>query len=175
LRFAAGQGSGRSSERQIIQADVDQKLQSLADFLENRPRDFFFPRRQLQVVDPLEQMQNAFFGELVDVDAADADGQSFLGQALPAAFFARDIVHHRFHPVANEFRRRFDIPAFQTLDDAFKRFLLVMNHIAGFGLEFKLQNLVGAVQNLVLICRHQILKRFVNIDAETFGGLNHLL
>ena len=39
LALAAGQRAGRARQRQIIEADIDQKFQPLADFLEDAPGD----------------------------------------------------------------------------------------------------------------------------------------
>ena len=43
LRFAAGQRVGAAIERQVVEADVDQELQALADFLEDLVGDLAAP------------------------------------------------------------------------------------------------------------------------------------
>src|SRR5262249_35120174 len=40
LRFATRQRFRRATKGEVVEADVDQKAQSLAHFLENRPGDF---------------------------------------------------------------------------------------------------------------------------------------
>ena len=47
LRFAAGQRIGLAIERQIIEADVDEEAQALADFLDDLRRDLAAPAGEL--------------------------------------------------------------------------------------------------------------------------------
>ena len=53
LRFAAGQGVGAAIQRQVVEADVDQELQALADFLEDLVGNFAAAPGQLQPAEVL--------------------------------------------------------------------------------------------------------------------------
>ena len=49
LRFAAGQRIGLAIEREVIEPDIDQEAQALADFLDDLGGDLAAPAFQLQV------------------------------------------------------------------------------------------------------------------------------
>ena len=53
LGLAAGQRVGAALQTQIIQPDVDQKIQPLADFLDDLDGDFAAPARQTQLFEEL--------------------------------------------------------------------------------------------------------------------------
>ena len=56
LRFAAGQAVGLAFERQVIQADVDQEAQPVADFLDDLDRDLAAPAGQVQVAEERQRL-----------------------------------------------------------------------------------------------------------------------
>ena len=49
LRLTTGQRAGRPAQRQVVQADVEQEPQPLADLLDHPLRDLLLPRRQLHL------------------------------------------------------------------------------------------------------------------------------
>src|SRR3546814_13993949 len=51
LRLAAGQGVRLAFERQVVEADVDQEGQALADFLDDPGRDLAAPAGQLHLAE----------------------------------------------------------------------------------------------------------------------------
>src|SRR5690606_4229207 len=56
LRLATRQRIGLAIESQVIEADVDEEVQALADFLDDLRRDFTAPARQAEVVEVLERL-----------------------------------------------------------------------------------------------------------------------
>ena len=75
LRFAAGERARRAAEREIIQPDACQEVQTAADLLEDQIRDFPLALRQRQRVDKGERLRDGKARERVDVDAADRHAQ----------------------------------------------------------------------------------------------------
>ncbi len=51
LRLTTGQAAGLAFEREVVEADVDQELQAVADFLDDLDRDLAAPARQRQRVE----------------------------------------------------------------------------------------------------------------------------
>ena len=89
LRFATRQRLRRAAEREIVEADVDEKAQTLAHFLQDRPRDLGVEPRTTVLAERnrLEERQRSVIGkldELADVPAVHCDGQRF-GLQPPAA------------------------------------------------------------------------------------------
>src|SRR5665213_93324 len=79
LALAAGQCAGRAHQREIIQADIDQKCQPLADFLEHAHADFVLLGRQVlrQRGEPFAGTFHAQLGDLGNVFAADLNAERF--------------------------------------------------------------------------------------------------
>ena len=79
-RFAAAQRAGRTAEREVIETDVDQKVEAFADLFENGGGDHLFPpgkRRILLVLQPLHPFQavgDRLLGHRADGNAVDIDG-----------------------------------------------------------------------------------------------------
>src|SRR5215831_18888990 len=85
LRFAARQRLRAAIERQIVQADVDEKLQARANLLLDLLRDLAAPPGELQAREIVEAVFDRAIGEARQVRLADEDvARSFL-QARAAA------------------------------------------------------------------------------------------
>ena len=69
LALAARQRAGRAREREIIEADVDQEFQPVADFLEHADGDLVLLRGQplRQLGEPLQRAFDRHVGGLADV------------------------------------------------------------------------------------------------------------
>ena len=122
LRFAAGQGVGAAVQRQIVQADIDQELQALADFLEDFVGDFAAParaasaRRRNRKASPIGRLVTA--GSVCSsTKTCRASRRSRVprqsGQGCGAEKLGQFLAHRR--------RFGFVIAALEVPDDAFER------------------------------------------------------
>ena len=87
LALAAGQRAGCARQRQVIEADIDQEGQALADFLEDSAGDLELLRRQQrrQALEPLLGLADRKHARLADMAAGDLHGQRFRLQPVAVA------------------------------------------------------------------------------------------
>ena len=93
LALAAGQRAGGAGQREVVEADIDQELQPLADFLQHAHGDFVLLRRQAlgQGGEPFAGAADREFGDFADMLAADLDAQRLRLEAIAVAGVARDV------------------------------------------------------------------------------------
>ncbi len=91
LALAARQRARGAGKRQIIQADIDEKVQPLADLLEDADGDLvlLLGQRFGQVGEPGERAADGEVGHLGNVARIELDGERLRLQALAAAGLAR--------------------------------------------------------------------------------------
>ena len=110
LALATRQRARGARQRKVVEADIDQEAQPLADFLEDGGGDLAVLGFQLagKRVEPDARRADRHVGDLADMEAADLHGQRLGLQPIAAAGFARAIglVARQFlaHPFANRFR-----------------------------------------------------------------------
>ena len=82
LRLTAGERFGRTSKGQVLEADVVEETQSLANFLENRRRDLriesglaVIPNRN--ALEKSESVGNGQLNEILNVPAGESDRERF--------------------------------------------------------------------------------------------------
>ena len=125
LAFAAGKRAGGARQSQVLQADVIQEFQPVANFLQDARRDFGLLLREglRNLLEPDVRGLDREIADFADVLAADFHGERLRLQAIAAAGFARVralIARQLFaHPV----RVRFLEAALDVADDAFERLL----------------------------------------------------
>ncbi len=125
LAFAAGERAGGPRQRQVLQADVIQEFQPVANFLQDARCDFGLLLREglRNFLEPDVRSLDREITHFADVLAADFHGERLRLQAIAAAGFARVrslIARQLFaHPV----RVRFLEAAFDVADDALERLL----------------------------------------------------
>ena len=102
LALAAGQRAGVAGERQVVEADVDQEAEPLADLLEDRPGDLVPLRRQRRGhgLDPGQRLADRHPHHLADVQAADLHRQRLGLQPEAVAGAAGPVVLVALHLLA---------------------------------------------------------------------------
>ena len=91
LAFAAGQRARGAGHGEVIEADIDEELQTVADLLQDAGRDFglLFCEGLRQVLEPDVGCADRHFRDFADVLAADLDRERLRFQAIAVAGFAR--------------------------------------------------------------------------------------
>ena len=120
LRFAAGQGVGLAFEGEVVEPDIDQEAEPLADFLDDLGRDFAAPAGQRQAAEESQRFvdrQHHQFrqGTVGDEDIARGPVQTRTA-AVGTGLFA-DVLGQL---LAHRGRLGFAIAAFQVRHDAFE-------------------------------------------------------
>ena len=157
-------------ERQIIEADVDQKFQPLADFLEHAHADLVLLGVELlrDFGEPFAGVAHRQFGDLGDVLAADLDAQRFGLQPRAVAVVAGHVGEIFQQVLARPFGLGFLEAAFEIGDDALERLLGRVAAQAVVIDEFDLV-LAGAVEDRVLRLLRQVLPFGVEREAVMLG------
>ncbi len=121
LRFAAGKGIGATVQGQVVEADVDQELQALADFLENLVGDLAASAAQCQAAEIFGRIPDRQCGDGRQRLVADPHVACLAAQARAATFWAglgAEVLGQFF---ADAVGFRFAIAAFEIGDDPFER------------------------------------------------------
>ncbi len=170
LAFAAGQRAGGARQRQVIQADVEQERQPLADFLQHPCGDLVLLRveRLRHGLEPFAGAAHRQFGDLADMLAADLDAQRLRLEPIAVAGLAGHVGEilassSRAHSLSVSRKRRLMIG-----DDALERLLGVVGAHAVFIGELDLV-LAGAVQDGVLRLLRQVLPLGVERELVEFA------
>ncbi len=71
LRLAAGQRLGAAVQRQVVEADVGEEAEAVADLLDDLDGDRAAPARQLERAEEVERLADRQAGDLRDVVAGD--------------------------------------------------------------------------------------------------------
>ena len=148
LAFAAGQGAGGARQGQVIQADIEQERQPLADLLQHPRGDLVLLRveRLRHGLEPFAGAAHRQLRDLADMLAADLDAQRLRLEAIAVAGFAGNVGEILAEFLARPFALGLAIAAVEIGDDAFERLLGVVGAHAVFIGELDLV-LAGAVQD----------------------------
>ena len=158
LAFAAGQRAGGAREREIIQADVEQEGQPLADLLQHARGDLVLLRveRLRHGLEPFAGALHREFGDLADMLAADLDAQRLGLEAMAVAARAGDVGEILCQLLARPFALGLAEAALEIGDDALERLLGVVGAHAVLIGELDLV-VAGAVQQCCLRLLRQVL------------------
>src|SRR5271168_517326 len=104
LALTAREAPRSAIESQILEADVGEKIQPLANFLEDEPRDFGLLRAQLRRGEERERLLDRHRSHFGNRLAIEADEQAFLLEARAVAGRTRAHVHVRLEELAHAFR-----------------------------------------------------------------------
>ena len=177
LALAAGQRTGGARQRQVVQADVEQEGQALADLLEDARRDLVLLRvqRLRHRLEPFAGALDRELGDLADMLAADLDAQRLRLQAIAVAAFAGHVGEILAELLARPLALGLAVAAVDVGDDALERFLGVVGAHAVLIGELDLV-VAGAVQQRGLHLLRQILplgvERELVVLAERGQGLD---
>ena len=142
LRFATRQRRRAARQCQVIEADVDQEAETVADFLQDASRDLTAGRGQAlgQLLEPGQRLLDRHLAHLADVDRADLDRKRFGLQTIAITGFARmrRLITRQLiaHPIGvglaeAPFQTR-DHP-FERLGDLISLLVVFVFHGHGFG------------------------------------------
>ena len=99
LRFAAGERGGEAVEREVVEADLVEEVDALADFFEDFAGDFLLRRRELQIVEEVcaavmvrAEASQMFLVRVTESGRWRADGAGFGAEALAAAVGADGVA-----------------------------------------------------------------------------------
>ena len=177
LAFAAGQRAGGARQRQVVEADVEQERQPLADFLQHARGDLVLLRveRLRHGLEPFAGAAHRQFRDVADVLAADLDAQRFRLQPVAVAAAAGHVGKILAEFLARPFAVGLAVAAVDIGDDALERLLGVVGAHAVFIGELDLV-VAGAVQQRLLHLLGQVLPLGVERElvelAERGQGLD---
>ena len=151
LALAAGQRAGRARQRQVIEADVEQEGQPLADFLEHAAGDLVLlgVQRRRHALEPFAGALDRELGDLADMLAADLDAQRLRLQPIAVTAGAGHVGEIFRQFLARPFAFGLAVAALEIGDHALERLLGVVGAHAVFIGELDVL-LAGAVQQHVL-------------------------
>ena len=151
LAFAAGEGAGSARQRQVVQADIEQERQPLADLLQHPRGDLVLlgVERLRHGLEPFAGAAHRQFGNFADVLAADLDAQRLRLQPIAVAGLAGNVGKILAELLARPFALGLAVAAVEIGDDALERLLGVVGAHAVLIGELDLV-LAGAVQDRVL-------------------------
>src|SRR5207253_4219840 len=118
LSFSARQRAGRAIERQVVEADVYQEAEPLADLLEHAARDRGLALGQAEPVEEDGRLLDRLPHDLGDRPAGDLDAERFRPKARAATARARALGHELRHLGPRLLGRGLAIAALERLDDA---------------------------------------------------------
>ena len=123
LAFAAGQRAGGARQREIIEADVEQEGQPLADFLQHAGGDLVLLRvqRRRHALEPFAGAPDREFGNLADMLAADLDAQRLRLEPVAVAALAGDVGEILCQLLARPFALGLAVAAVEIGDHALER------------------------------------------------------
>ena len=148
LALAAGQRAGGARQRQVVEADIEQERQPLADFLQHACGDLVLLRveRLRHGLEPFAGAAHRQFGDFADMLAADLDAQRLRLEPIAVAGLAGNVGEILAEFLARPFALGLAIAAVDIGDDALERLLGVVGAHAVFIGELDLV-LAGAVQD----------------------------
>ena len=120
LGFAAGKGSGRPGQGQIIQTDINQKSQSCPDFPDYLLTNQLLLGSQGQVFHEIIEIQDRIIGDLTDIFSTYGHGKGFFFQSLSAALITRSNGHKGLILLPAHLRSGLPVAALHILDQTFK-------------------------------------------------------
>ena len=148
LALAAGERAGGAAEGEIVEADVDQELEPLADFLEHAAGDLvlFVGEVLRQLGDPVAGLAHGELGDVGDGRAGDLDAERLGLEARAVTGGAGHVGEIFLQVLARPFGFGFLEAALQVGDDALERLLGLVAAQAVVVDEFDLV-LAGAVED----------------------------
>ena len=123
LALAARQRARVARQRQVVEPDVVEEAEPLADLLEDALADLVLRRRQLrrQLLEPLRRGADRFLADLADVEAVDLDRQRLGLQPVAVAGDARRRRHVLLDLLAHAGALGLLVAALEVADHALER------------------------------------------------------
>src|SRR5581483_12314007 len=118
LPLAAGERAGRAVERQVLEPDVLEEPQPLADLLEDAARDRLLALAEGERGEEPGRLLDRQRADLVDRPPADADGQALRPEPPPAAAGTRPLGHEALDLEPGVLRRGLPVPSLEAAQDA---------------------------------------------------------
>ncbi len=158
LALAAGERAGGARQSEIVEADIDQELEPLADFLEHAAGDLVLLGVELfgDVGEPFAGLAHRQLGDLRDVLPADLDAQRLGLEPGAVADMAGHVGEIFLQVLARPVALGLLEAALKIGDDAFERLLRRVAAQAVVIDEFDLV-LAGAVEDRILRLLRQVL------------------
>ena len=169
LRLAAGKRRGGAVELQVADADVLEEGQPLTDLLQDPRADQLLGLGQLEPVDELDRPLHRHPRELVDVLAADRDGEHLRLQPRAVADRAGAEAHVLLDPLALLARVGLAVAALEARDDALEGEhvgALAAHPVAVLDVDLVA---VRAEEEEVLLLLVEVLPRRLEVDLVAVG------
>ena len=94
LALAAGKGGGPPGEAQVVEADIHEELEPVADLADEVAGDVLLVAIELQPFEKRQGPAERPVAHLVDREVAEPDGGRVVAEPRPHARHARDVVDH---------------------------------------------------------------------------------
>ncbi len=165
LRLAAGERVGLAVQGEVVEPDIHQEAQALADLLDDLGRDFAAPAVQIKRRKEVQRRVHRQPGHLRQVASGDEDVARRAIQARAGAILAGAVADVLGQFLTNHLRLGFAVAAFQVGQDAFE-LVLALGATAGLGEVGKTDDgFATAVQYRRAHIRGQLLPRRVHVEA----------
>src|SRR5216683_2891804 len=170
LALAAGKRARGARQSEIVEADIEQERQPLADLLQDARGDLVLLRveRLRHGLEPLAGAPHRQFGDFADMLAADLDAQRLRLEPIAVAGFAGYVGEIFAEFLARPFAFGLAVAAIDIGDDALERLLGVVGAHAVFIGEFYLI-FARAMQDRVLRLFRQVLPLGVERELVEFA------
>src|SRR5450432_3650040 len=170
LRLAARQRFRGATEREIVQPDIDEKAQALADLLQDRTRDVLVePGTSIlshrHALEEGERLGDGELRNLADVQPVHANGERVRLESSTATLGTRRLDHELLELFAHAVGRSFVVAALHVREHALPRALEIAARRARLDAELRLLA-GGSVQNQRARFRGKRTPRRVEIELE---------
>ena len=118
LSLATREGAGRPVEREVVEADVEQKAQASADLLDDALGDLTLTRVEVDPVEEVRGLRDGQGADLGDRLATDGDGERLRLESGTLAHRARDLAHVALVALTTPLGLRLGVATLDERDDA---------------------------------------------------------
>ena len=120
LSLSPGQRAGGAGQIQVGESDLDEELQARPDLPQHGDGDFRLARRQFELVDERERVDEAEFADVGDAAAVHRDGEHLRLEPLAVADRAVDLAQVVRVALPGRIGLGLEVFAFDVGDDAFE-------------------------------------------------------
>ncbi len=156
LAFAAGEGGGRTVEREVADADVFEEAEAVAHLLHHLGDDRLLAAAEREAAHQLEQLGDRHHVHLVDGEAAHLHRQGFGPQAAAFARRAGVVRHVFFDLAAHALRVGFLVAPLEPRDQALELALPGVARTFAFELEADLLVAAAVEQDVAHLYRQLV-------------------
>ena len=169
LRFSTRERARVAVEREVVEPDVEKKLQSLIDFFQDTFCNHAVAFRQRQRAQHRCTFVDWHIADFVDVVTVDCDRQRNRFEPRTTAFWAWHLAHVALNLFAAAIRIGFSVAALQPRNHAFVLCLVLALTTVSVLVTDRDLGFAGAVQHELLVICFQLFPRRRGLELVFFG------